>query len=250
MNTTILPNRIAIEASASVFQNDLASADSVRASSLSGLQQVITARANHAQQAQQRLAQKLGAGDPQVIQVQTEVSADLQFAGLLGAEIDRVNARVPTIGKDGWAVFGFVWNAQWVGQPNLTVAIYDVSGAPITRFGSARTDAKGYFALPAKGAPIMTQVVTTGETGRAFATSSPLVMHVMNSSGATLFIDQTPLTVTAGTVEYRPIILDTPSSSGSPPNSVSEVVPIRTASAEVPQAKKSASVKKSRRKGK
>jgi len=250
MKINSIGDRISIEAIASTFQNDLANADSVRVAALSGLQQLLAARANHANREQARLAQKLGANDPRVLELQTQVARDHQLARLLAVEVDRVNARVPVIAKDGWAVYGFVWNVQWVGQPNLIVAIYEVSGTLMRQFGLARTDAKGYFTLPAKGAPVTTETVTTGGTSRAFVSSSALVMHVMNSSGATLFIDQTALTLTPGTVEYRPIILDATSPSGPLLGSINETGPIEAASAKVAKTQKPRSTKKRSKKGK
>jgi hypothetical protein len=239
MKTNITLSRTAIEAAASTFQNDLASADSVRSASLSGLQRLLTARASHAQREQQRLSQELGVGDAQVIQIQTDVAADLQFARLLGVEIDRINARVPIISKDGWAVFGFVWNSQWIGQPNLTVGIFDQSGTLVRQFGLARTDDKGYFALPVSTTRLQTNIAT--EASRSGSTS--IFLHALDQKGTALFVDQVALTPTPGTVEYRPIILKATSPSRPP-------VVAATSSSTVKAARKPQAKKRSRKTGK
>jgi hypothetical protein len=246
MKINPMTDRISIEASASIFQSDLANADSTRAAALSRLQQLLAARANHSDREQTRLAHGGSAGDPVVLELQTQVARDRQLARLLAVEVDRVNARVPVIAKDGWAVYGFVWNAQWEGQPNLTVAIYDVSGTWMRQFGYARTDNKGYFALPSKSTAVQTNIA--GETSRSSVALS-LVMHVINQSRTTLFIDKTPLTLTPGTVEYRPIILDTTSPSGPPRGGINETGPIVAASAKAAATQKPRSTKKSKKKG-
>ncbi len=134
-------------------------------------------------------------------------------------------------------------------QPNLTVVVYDAAGTRMQQeFGYARTDSKGYFALTMKSSAIQTNMVA--EASRALVSSS-LVLHVINQSGTTLFIDTNVLTVTPGTVQYRPIMLEATLPSGPPRGGINESVPITNVpSTEIAKAPSRASIKKTRKKGK
>jgi hypothetical protein len=234
MNTySSTPKAGMAEESASRFESDLAKADTLRASALSGLQQLRTSRANYAQREQTLLAAKLGKDDPEVVRLKTEVAADQRFASGLGAEIDRVNAPIPVVSESGWALYGFVRNQDSKGQPNLTVALFDSSNRWIESLGHTCTDGRGYFQLcfvPGKE--------TVMEPGRE------IFLRVSNPKRQELYRDKKPMSAVLGEVKYREIILDGETALCPPPSSPQNPAPTTESSVKPSKAKKTRNTKK------
>ena len=129
MKTNARTKPIAIEETARTFEGDIANADALRASALTGLQRLRAAKANHIQREQTRLAGELGEEHPDVVRLKVELGGDQRFVRELGAEIDRAKTEAPVVDKQSWALHGFVRNEDLEGQPKLTLALFDRSGS-------------------------------------------------------------------------------------------------------------------------
>jgi hypothetical protein len=198
----------AIQESATKFESDLAKADSVRATALSGLQKLRVSRANYAQREQIQLAATLGEDHPDVVRLKAEVAADQHFGSVLGAEIDRVNATPPVVNERGWALHGFVRNQDLQGQPKLTIALFDRSTRWIESLGHSCTDDRGYFQLcfvPGKEIAL--------EQGRE------LFVHISDPKQQVLYRDKKPMLAVLGETKYREIIIGEETTVCSPPSS-------------------------------
>jgi hypothetical protein len=202
------------EENAARLQSDLATADAVRATALSGLQKLRVSRANYAQREQIQLAAKLGEDHPDVIRLKDEVAADQHFGSVLGAEVDRVSAPAPAVNERGWALHGFVRNRELQGQPKLTIALFDRSNRWIESLGHTCTDDRGYFQLcfiPGKEVAL--------EQGRE------IFVHISDPKQKELYRDKKPMLAVLGEVKYREIIIGAETTICSPPSSPQKPAP-------------------------
>jgi hypothetical protein len=198
----------AIQESAAQFESDLAKSDTVRGIALTGLQRLRAARTEHVKREQAWLATTLGADHPEVVRLNAELEAGRDFDGVLGAEIDRVNATPPVVNERGWVLHGFVRNQQLQGQAKLTVALFDRSNRWIESLGHTCTDERGYFQLrfvPGK------EIVL--EQGRE------LFVHISDPTQKELYCDKKPMLAVLGEIRYREIILGAEPVTCSPPAS-------------------------------
>lgn len=196
------------EETATQFESDLAKADTVRATALSGLQKLRVSRANYAQREQIRLAAKLGEDDPDVIRLKDEVAADQHFGSALGAEVDRVSAPAPVVNERDWALHGFVRNQELQGQPKQTIALFDRSNRWIESLGHTCTDDRGYF-----------QLCYVSGKEVALEQGRELFVHVSDPKQQEVYRDKKPMVVVLGEVKYREIIIDGETTVCSPPSS-------------------------------
>jgi hypothetical protein len=237
-------NPIAIKEMANRFENDVAKADAVRASALTGLQRLRAARANHIQREQERLARDLGDKHPDVLRLKAEWTSDQRFMRNLGVQIDRAQAIPPTVDGRDWILHGYVRNQNLESQPNLTVALFDRGGRWVKGLGHTCTDARGYFQL---------RYSTAGEAAAreepktvSDATQPKLFIRVSNQKQEVLYRDKAPMSAAPGEVKYREIILGGESASCPPPSEAlsEESSSARKSSAKAPKPRKARSTKK------
>jgi hypothetical protein len=205
----------AIAENVSRFESDIANADTVRASALSGLQRLRVAKANYAEREQARIAAKLGENHADVVRLKAEVAENTRFGQELSAEINRTTAASPAADKRGWSLYGFVRTQDLQGQPNLTVALFDRTARWIEALGHACTDSRGYFQL--RYAP--------GGSAPATDHSREIFIRVTNRKQEVLYRDKKPMSAIPGEIKYREIVLDDESPSCSPPSNTPPKVP-------------------------
>lgn len=207
MKTNATTNSIAVEETARAFESDVANADTVRASALSGLQRLRAAKAKYAEREQIRLAAKLSDDHPDVIRLKAEVVADQQFGRELGAEVDRIQAAIPAGDKGSWVLHGFVRDQNLQGQANLTIALFNPANRWIEAIGHTCTDSRGYFKLryAPGGKPV------TEELREIF-------IRVSSQKQEVLYRDKSPMTPVLGEVKYREIILNGENAYCEPPS--------------------------------
>jgi hypothetical protein len=211
MNTNATTKSIAIEETARTFEGDIANADALRASALTGLQRLRAAKANHIQREQTRLAGELGEEHPDVVRLKAELAGDQRFVRELGAEIDRAKTEAPVVDKQSWALHGFVRNEDLEGQPKLTLALFDRGGSWVEVLGHSCTDSRGYFQLRYERS-------TESRTDAIAANvRSEMFIHVSDQKQKVLYYDKRPVKVELGRVEYREIILKVADAPCVPP---------------------------------
>jgi len=201
MKTNATTKPIAIEKTARTFEGDIANADALRASALTGLQRLRAAKANHIQREQTRLAGELGEEHPDVVRLKAELAGDQRFVQELGAEIDRAKTKAPVVDKQGWALHGFLRNEDLEGQPRLTLALFDRSGRWVEVLGHTCTDSRGYFQLRYQ------RSTDDKEDATYSVLRSGLFIRVSDQKQKVLYYDKRPVTVELDQLEYREIII-------------------------------------------
>jgi protocatechuate 3,4-dioxygenase beta subunit len=174
----------------------LNTADQERAATIERLQSVRSAKATSLQREQTRLTLKYGADHPRVQALAGRAALNQGLVSNLAAETARAKIEIPTADENTWVFHGYVRDQSGRGLPELTVAPYDKSdrsGNWVKDLGYVCTNDQGYFTL----------AVANLKDGTA-ATAFP---RVLNSQGATLYCGSQPLTVQAGQVDYREIII-------------------------------------------
>ena len=214
MNTTNpKTDTAAAEHLAANFESDLAATDSARAEALEGLQQLSTAKINYLQRSRARLVDRLGAEDPRVLELNGVIASNQLRTRALKVEVDRASAGTVDADSRGWAVHGYVWNQDSVGQPNLTVATCDRDGQWVRSLGYACTDKKGYFKLSYR----QSSEKGVDEMG-TFNKSPEIFIRVSDQKKNVLTTDERPLRLELGQVEYREIFLGGERASCQPPS--------------------------------
>jgi hypothetical protein len=204
------PKSGAIEENAAKFESDLAKADAVRATHLSGLQKLRAAKTNRDQRELKLIADSLGEDHPKVVRLKTDVAAGQHLTQVLSVEVDRTTAARPVGDKSSWTVYGFVRNPELQGQARLTVALFDRADRWMEAVGYVCTDSRGYFQLRYDpGADKLREVC----------------IHVSDPKSQILYRDAKPMTPVLGEVKYREIILNGESDCCQPPSDPSSKEP-------------------------
>jgi hypothetical protein len=238
MNTYSTSNKPhSIEEAATQFEKQLAKANTVRASALSGLQRLRAARANYVQREQTLVAAKLGEDHPDSVRLKVEVAASQSLDRKLGAEIDRINIPAPVVSERGWMLHGFVRDRTFQGQPNLTVAMFNSTNRWVEALGHACTDKRGYF-----------QLCFAGGTESAVEQWGEIFLRVSDAKRQALYRDKTPTKPVSGGVQYREIILNGDGDCCEPPSDLSSKEPSSTTKQAAPsKSRKTKAAKKAAR---
>jgi hypothetical protein len=225
--------QISFSSISEAVEQGIAGADPARAVGLLGLHRVRAAKTKGMEREQARLSKKLGPRDPRVLALNRNIELNRGLVRDLAVELDHAGIEAPIADANTWIVHGFVRDRALKGIPKLTVAIYDGKGAWIQALGFACTDERGYFKLSfssAKPGAGTRSVATTGATTVSAtitaATCGPeLFIHVLDKTGAHIFIDKGPLTLQPGNVDYREIILGDGTGTCQPPHDASAPKP-------------------------
>jgi hypothetical protein len=203
------------------------SVDSQTAQQFTGLAQVRQARANQLQRQVTALTATYGATDPAVLAAQASLTAEQTFASRLGMVSATTSTTAPTAPANGWVVYGRVRNADLTPAPQLTVFLADEARAWLQQYAFAFTDQTGYFTLsytpPAAGKKPRQSVAREAREAReaeaSAASAEPLsaYVEVSNSACKLMYVDAAPMSVAAGAVVYRDIVLSAEVPLGTPP---------------------------------
>ncbi len=224
--------RISFSEAAKRLNDGVEQIDPERHAGLVELQRVRAIKDEGMQREQARLARKLGADHPRVAALsrKREANADLQRDLAFAAS----QAQTPIVQPDpkAWTLHGYVRDAAFQGQHNLTVALYDEKGQWIEELKQACTDTNGYFRLTVTSAepkPEATADTTEDKLARAAAGKAPrgAYIHVTNNAGATLYADADSVSPRLGKVLYREIILDGDVEGCPPPGGGQPAKPAR-----------------------
>jgi hypothetical protein len=176
-----------------------ARADALRAAGLRGRLGVAEAQKASLEREQGRLARKLGADDPRVEALARRLQDHDAHMRDLAVEVSRAEAVTPRVAADEWALHGHVRRSDLDPAPDVTVSLVDAQGQWLRALGFACTDARGYFRVVAR--------VQRSEAG-VVSTTPPAFVRVTDADRRELFRAKEALTVSAGAVVYREIVLD------------------------------------------
>jgi hypothetical protein len=96
-------------------------------------------------------------------------------------------------------LYGYVRGADLVGQPGLTVALYDAQGRWVEALGHACTNEHGYFEIRAAIGDALSRLKESG---------MQLFLRVVGPNQESLYADRSATVPEAGVAAYREIILD------------------------------------------
>lgn len=210
-----------------------ASVDAQTAQQFTALTAVRQARTNQLQRQVTSLTKAYGASDPRTVAVQSSLTTQQTFATRLGMASATTSTTAPAVPANGWVVYGRVRNADSSPAPQLTVFLADESRAWLQKYAFAFTDQTGYFSLtyappaasaapvekkPRRSAEKETEKEKDGEKETA-NTSVPVsaYLEVSNAGCKLMYIDSTPMSITAGASVYRDILLSGEVPLGTPP---------------------------------
>jgi hypothetical protein len=137
----------------------------------------------------------------------TQTAANNNRVMVAGMNIPVVGAATkgPVVAKDGWALYGHVYDAQLQPLAKLTVFFVDEQKNYVSQYGFSITDTTGYFLLNYAPATGMSQ-------------SATLYLEISNATQP-IYLDPEVFTPILGETQYRDITLtnaSTASSAGKP----------------------------------
>ena len=203
-----------------------ARADAMRAAGLRGLESATRARQLGLEREHGRLSAALGATHPRTRAIAERIKDGTVRLQHVAVEAARAETAAPRGEPGEWILHGYVRDGSVNPAPDLTVTLLDARGRWIEALGFACTDAKGYFQIRA--------VVGAGKPGAAreaaeSATTPPAVyVSLTDANRQRVYRGEEAITVAAGGVEYREIVLGQDSTAGCPPPEEGTDEPDRT----------------------
>jgi hypothetical protein len=156
-----------------------------------------------------RLVAKLGADDPRVAALDLRGEVDDALVVELNLEAARALAAAPRVGEKGWAIHGHLLDARRRPVPGATVALY-AGERWVEPLGHACTRADGYF-----------QILSADVS----ATEYPPLSLRVRLRDAVVHEEREPVTVRAGTVEYREVVIEGDQAVCAPPEAAPRPAP-------------------------
>jgi hypothetical protein len=207
------------------------SVDAQTAQQFTALTAVRQARTKQLQRQVTSLTNAYGASDPRTVAVQSSLATQQTFATRLGIASTTTSTTAPTVPANGWVVYGRVRNADSSPAPQLTVFLADERRAWLQKYAFAFTDQTGYFTLTYAphadpDAPVHKKPrrAADKETDKDYekppeGTPEPVSVYleVSNAGSKLMYIDASPMSISAGASVYRDILLSAEVPLGTPP---------------------------------
>jgi hypothetical protein len=187
----------------------MAGADALRAEKLDGLTAVRGIKDQRLSRERARLEKKLGAASTRVTEIEGQLATNSTMIRDLKLESVRAHTEPPEVDKNTWMLHGYVRDKRLNGVSNLTVAFFDQAGGRINELSHGCTAANGYFKIAS----------SIGSAGTRAAH-----VRVLAKDGSLLYAGTDALVPTAGSIDYREIILSGEDAVCPPPPVSSPVV--------------------------
>jgi hypothetical protein len=191
------------------LEKTIADLDHARAADLAEMSDVRTAKFNGLARDRVRLAAKLGATHPRVLALDNSLALHAATSLGFASEIAMSSVAPPRVDQSSWAVHGNVLDGSRKPILGVTVALYQ-KDTWARRLGFACTDANGYFVL-------MVQDADKTESG-------PFSIDILRD-GKIIHVDNNPVTIQPGHVEFREIIIGAAANTCSPPSGSKDAPP-------------------------
>jgi hypothetical protein len=213
MATTSQPKQVSVTQVSDLLEKTIVDFDHARAADLTEMNTVLNTKFAGLARDRARLATKLGASDPRVVALDNRLALYAQTTVGFASEIAASSVTPPSIDQTSWALHGNVLASSRAPISGVTVALYQ-NNAWINQLGFACTDVNGYFSILVKDA--------------ANVATGPFLIGVVKN-GKILYMDNDPLTIQAGHVEYREIIVGDASNVCPPPDGNQQTPPSSSA---------------------
>jgi hypothetical protein len=181
-------------AAAEQLKATLNSADSSVNQGIQNLKLLQQARLNQANRTVAALTAQYGASDPRVKAAQAAVTATKTALARVTMVHQQVVAPAVQVAATGWALQGYVLDAQLQPAAKYTVFLVDASKAYQAEYGFAYTDDTGYFLLNYAGA--------AGQ-----AAPAQLYIEVANPDANPVYLSSTAFAPVLGTASFQNIVL-------------------------------------------
>lgn|SRR5262249_10676291 len=185
-------NRIPITQVNDTLENSIVSLDRARGADLTELSLLQSVKFDGLARDRARLVAKLGADHPRVLALDQNLATHKALLPVYKSEAAAATIVPPKVDAHSWAIHGVVLDSKRSAAAGVTVALY--AGDNWDRqLGYSCTDANGYFRLVS---PDVTKI-------------QPAHTLRVLSNNKVVFVDPNIVTVTAGRLEYREVVLET-----------------------------------------
>ena len=181
-------------------------ADDERASAYEQLAIFRRAKATLLTRHERLLATKLGEDAPRVLSLKSQREATLAQIRHLDVAYAVASTTLPQPGPTGFAVHGYIRDANLVPVPQIVLAVYDQLGRPRTDFKSAASDKRGYFAMETERLQQASQ--TPPKEGEASNDSVTLELRAFKDARASIQIASALITASPGTSHFADLIVE------------------------------------------
>jgi len=195
------------------LKTTLSTADSNVNQGIQTLGLVHQARLAQASRTVAALTAQYGASDPRVKVAQASVTAIKTTIGRVSVVKQQLAAPVVQVAATGWALQGYVLDANYQPQAKFTVYLAGANHEFLKPYGFAYTDATGYFLLnyPGDSGEAVTGAQTVlgaqaGHTVQAGQTPQ-LFVAAVNSDAMPVYLSATAFQPVLGTATFQNIIL-------------------------------------------
>ncbi len=171
----------------------LATADGTATAAILNLGQIYQARLTQLSRTAASLKAQYGASDPRVIAAQASVTATTATVARLAMVKQQMATPSPSVNAQGWALQGWVYNAQSQPVANLTVFLVDGEKTYQQQYGFAYTDSNGYFLI--------------NYAGGGAAQPALLFIEIANPSGNPIYLGTTAFQPALGSTNTQTITL-------------------------------------------
>lgn len=185
----------AVSQVAGELNTTLSSADSSVNQVMQSLETVRRARLSQLSRSAATLQQQYGADDPIVKAAQAAAAAARMTAARLSIVRQQLAAPAVPVEKNGWALQGRVFDAQFAPAAKFTVFLVDANKNYLRQYGFAYTDSTGYFLLSYSG---------SAEQQEAAA---EMFIEIANTEAKPVYLSSTAFEPTLGTATYQNIVL-------------------------------------------
>jgi hypothetical protein len=181
---------------AAQLKTTLTAADTDATQHIQSLGLVHQARLSQATRTAAALTTQYGASDPRVQAAQASVTAIQTTAARVSLVSQQLAAPAVQVASTGWALQGFVLNAQLQPAARFTVFLVDADKTYLRQYGFAYTDDTGYFLINYAGATGQTQTAT-----------QQLFVEIANTDAKPVYLSSTAFQPVLGTATFQNIVL-------------------------------------------
>jgi hypothetical protein len=199
--------------------SELSTADTTATQAVQILSNINNARLAQKTRAAASASARFGAGSPQARAAEAAVTASMATVARVAILNQQVSVATPQVSATGWALHGYVYNAQLQPVSAYTVFLVDAKKAYQSVYGFSYTDSTGYFLISFAGDPAS----APGQPSPQPAPPAPpppapppppqLFIEIANSNALPVYLSTTPFQPTLGTATYQNITLP----AGEPP---------------------------------
>lgn len=170
-----------------------------RATGLETAKNLLSIKHRNLQKEKERLTAKYGKEHAEVQKIEARLQYEEEMFNAMDVEIARTKSHPEPFVVTSWRVQGLVLNAQGEQQEGLTVYLTDEKQQVLPGTKHQCSDAQGFYSIT-----LEKELVAQYQAAKVF-------LAVAGKEGKKLLTTAEPIAISAGTIDYRDIILSTES---------------------------------------